>query len=133
MPPLPFLSVFWQILARNRAIKDAYSRPKAPGVAVEAAELQGAIFLLPCRVEEEQGDALEGDLGLWQVLSLKRNNTGLSVVGEGITLLACVHWQGGLKKATEVAGHLEVLAKDLIILHQVFSLRAAGDIVKNLS
>ena len=53
------------------------------------------------------------------------------MVGEGITLLACVHWQGGLKKATEVAGHLEVLAKDLIILHQVFSLRAAGDIVKN--
>ena len=46
------------------------SRPKAPGVAVEAIELQGAVFLLPCGVEEGQGDALEVDLGLWQVQAL---------------------------------------------------------------
>ena len=40
-----------------------------------------------------------------------------------------MHWQGGLKEATEVAGDLEVLTKDLIA-PQVFSLRAAGDIVE---
>ena len=39
-----------------------------------------------------------------------------------------MHWQGGLKEATEVAGDLEVLTKDLIA-PQVFSLRATGDIV----
>ena len=38
---------------------------QSPGVAaVEAIELQGAIFLLPVGVEEGQGDALEGVLGL---------------------------------------------------------------------
>ena len=41
-----------------------------------------------------------------------------------------MHWQGGLKEATEVAGDLEVLTKDLIIHHQVSSLCAAGDIVE---
>ena len=40
-----------------------------------------------------------------------------------------MHWQGGLKEATEVAGDLEVLTKDLIA-PQVFSLHAAGDIVE---
>ena len=42
-----------------------------------------------------------------------------------------MHHQGSLRKATKVHGHLEVLAKDLSILHQVFRLRAMGDIVKN--
>ena len=42
-----------------------------------------------------------------------------------------MHPQGSLREATEDQGHLEVLAKDLIILHQVFRLRAAEDIVKN--
>ena len=61
------------------------------------------------------------------------SKTGLSVVGGGQTLpSACVHWQGGLKKATEVAGYLEVLAKDLLILHQVFRVRATGNIVKTV-
>ena len=64
--------------------------------------------------------------------SLKRTNTGFSG-RRGITLLACVHLQGGQNKATEDKGHLEVLAKDLFILHQVFRLRVAVDIVKNFS
>ena len=59
-------------------------------IGLGAVELQGAIFLLLVGVEEVQGNALEDGLGLLQVLSLKRNNTGLSVVGEAITLLACV-------------------------------------------
>ena len=32
-------------------------------------------------------------------------------------------------RATEVLRDLEVLVKDLIVNHQVFSLRAAGDII----
>ena len=39
-----------------------------------------------------------------------------------------MHWEGSLKKATKVAGDLEVLIEDLIA-PQVFSLRAAGDII----
>ena len=42
-----------------------------------------------------------------------------------------MHPQGSQNEATKDKGHLEVLAKDLIILHQVFRLRAAGNIVKN--
>ena len=57
------------------SLKDCASRPKAPGVAAEAAELQGAI-LLPFGVEDELGDALGTDLDLWQVLSLKRGKLG---------------------------------------------------------
>ena len=54
------------------------------------------------------------------------------MVGEGLTLpSARVHHRGSQKEATEGDGHLEVLAKDLNILHLVFSLRAARDIVKN--
>ena len=67
-----FFDRFW----RRTEPKDCASRPKAPGVAAEAAELQGIIFLLLVGVEEVQGDALEGDLGLWQVLNLKRAKLG---------------------------------------------------------
>ena len=35
-----------------------------------------AKVLLPVGVEDGQGDALEGDLGLWQVLNLKRAKLG---------------------------------------------------------
>ena len=49
---------------------------KAPGVAVEAAKLQGAKVLLPVGVEDGQGDAIEGILGLQQVPSLKRRKLG---------------------------------------------------------
>ena len=94
--------------------------------------LQGAVFLLPLGVEEGQSDAFEDGLGLWQVQNLKRVKLGY-LVGGGITLLACIHPQGSLREATEDQGHLEVLAKDLSILHQVFRLRAAVDIVKNFS
>ena len=49
---------------------------QAPGVAADAVELLVAGFLLLYGVEEGQGNALEGGLDLWQVLSLKRTKTG---------------------------------------------------------
>ena len=42
-----------------------------------------------------------------------------------------MHPQGSQNEATEDKGHLEVLAKDLIVHLQVFRLCAVGDIVKN--
>ena len=42
-----------------------------------------------------------------------------------------MHPQSSLREATEDKGHLEVQAKDLIELHQVFRLCAAGNIVEN--
>ena len=89
-----FLSVFNRFW-RGTEPQGLCFQTKAPGVAAEAAELQGAIFRLLCRVEEDQSDAHEGDLDLWQVLSLKRTKTGFSVVGGGITLPSAVHPQGG--------------------------------------
>ena len=64
--------------------------------------------------------------------ALNDSKLGYLVGGEQL-LLACVHPQGSPNEATEVQGHLEVLAKDLFILHQVFCLgiRTAEGIVKN--
>ena len=61
---------------RGTELKDCASRPKSQGVAVEAAELQGAKVLLPVGVEDGQGDTIEGNLGLQQVLSLKQAKLG---------------------------------------------------------
>ena len=52
------------------------------------------------------------------------------MVGEGITYPSACALEAAQNKATEVSRHLEVLAEDLIIHHQVFCLRAAGDIVE---
>ena len=76
MPPFTFFICLLADSGDEPSLKDCASRPKAPGVAAEAAELQGIIFLLLVGVEEVQGDALEGDLGLWQVLNLKRAKLG---------------------------------------------------------
>ena len=52
------------------------------------------------------------------------------MVGGGITYPSACALEAAQNKATEVSRHLEVLAEDLIIHHQVFSLHAAGDIVE---
>ena len=78
-----FLSVLNRLCARIEP-KGRASRPKAQGLlllAVEAIELQVAVFLLPRGVEEVQGDALEEDLGLWQVQALNELILGYLNVG----------------------------------------------------
>ena len=52
------------------------------------------------------------------------------MVGWGVTYPSACALEVAQNKATEVSRHLEVLAEDLIIHYQVFSLRAAGDIVE---
>ena len=82
-PRTIFLSVLDRLCARIEP-KGRASRPKAQGLlllAVEAVELQGAVFLLPCGGKEVQGDALEEDLGLWQVQAL--NELILGYLGGG--------------------------------------------------
>ena len=54
------------------------------------------------------------------------------MVGWGITSPSTCALEAAQNKATEVWRHLEVLTKDLIIHHQVFCLRAAGDIVEQV-
>ena len=79
-----FLSVLNRLCARIEP-KGRASRPKAQGLlllAVEAVELQVAVFLLPDGGEEGQSDALEEDLGLWQVQALSKLILGFLVGGE---------------------------------------------------
>ena len=52
------------------------------------------------------------------------------MVGWGVTYPSACALEAAQNKATEVSRHLEVLAEDLIIHHQVLSLRAAGDILE---
>ena len=102
---------------------------QALGVAADAAELLVAGFLLLYRVEEGQGDAHRGYLDLRQVLSLKR--TKLGFWGGGNLFLARCTLKVAIVEATKDKGDLEVVAKDLDALPQVFCLRAEEDISEN--
>ena len=75
VPPLTLFICSLTDSGDEPSLRTVLPDPKAPGVAVEATELQGAI-LLPFGVEDEQGDSLGTDLDLWQVLSLKRGKLG---------------------------------------------------------
>ena len=52
VPPLTLFICLLADSVRGTELKDCASRPKSQGVAVEAAELQGAKVLLPVGVKD---------------------------------------------------------------------------------